>query len=66
MAFSSLRLSAHGEQVLAAFKRLALKIRAQSVGEDRNIQIVGDFAELKDLVTRQELGFINQNAMQRF
>ena len=54
-----------GKQVSAALKELALEVRAESVTKDWNVVVVGDIAELLDLFADQELGLVDQDAMQR-
>lgn len=52
-----------GQQVLTAFKEVALKIGSQAVREHGNRQRVADVAELADLLFGEELGFVDQHAM---
>ena len=55
-----------GQQILAAFEGLTLKVRSQAVCQHRNIQVVGDVTQLKNLVLGQKLRFIDQYAVQCF
>src|SRR5437868_13836128 len=52
-----------GQERGAAFEQLALKVGAQAVAEHRDLQIVGDAAELKHVVASEELRFVHQHAM---
>jgi len=46
----------------AARKKLALKIRAQTIGHDRHMQIICDARQLPDLLFGEELRFIDKHA----
>jgi hypothetical protein len=58
-----LELVGPGQQVAAALEQLALKIRAQAETQHRYIQPVDHFGELIDLVAGQELGLVDQHAV---
>ena len=51
-----------GHQPMTAFKKVILEIGAKAIGDDRNIQIIHDMNKKSDLIFRQKLGFINDNA----
>ena len=46
-------------------KQLALEIGSQAIAEHRNIQLVGDLAELQHMRLRQELRLVDEDAVQR-
>ena len=48
---------------LRAGKQLALEIGAQAEAHDRDVQPVGDAGELPDLVGREELRLVDEDAM---
>ena len=51
------------QQVLAALEQVALEVGPKAIGEHRDGEPVGDIAQLPDLGLGQELGFIDQDAM---
>lgn len=53
------------QQVFAAFEQVALEVRSQAVGQNRNVQFVANVAELSNLFSRQELSLVDQDAVQR-
>ena len=53
------------EQVLASFEKVSLKVRAKAICKDGDRQSVADISQLADLGFDQELGFIDQNAVDR-
>lgn len=53
------------EQIAAALKGFAAKIRAKPVGQHRNMQAIDHQGELKHLAFAQKLGFIDQDAVDR-
>ncbi len=53
------------EQRRAPGEELALKVRAQAVAKDGNVEDVGDLRQLPDLLGRQKLHFIEQHAGDR-
>ena len=53
------------QQPLAARTQIAQKIGTQALAEHGNAQIIGDMRQLPDLVLGQELGFIDQHAIER-
>ena len=52
-----------GQQILAAFEGFALEVRAQTVGQHWNVELVRHLAELEHLVSGQELGLIDQHTV---
>jgi len=54
-----------GQQVLASFEQLSEEVGAQPVTEHRHAQCIHHFAQLPHLHARQELRFIQQDAVQR-
>ena len=53
------------QQVFAALEGFALKIRTQTIGQYRNIQLVGYITKLEHLIAGQKLCFINQYTVKR-
>lgn len=51
------------QQILAALEQVALEVGPKAIGEHRDGESVGDIAELADLGFGQELGFVDQDAM---
>src|SRR5690349_8557941 len=46
-----------------AGEELALKVGAETVAEDRDAEAVGDLAQLEHVALRQELGFVDEHAV---
>jgi hypothetical protein len=53
-----------GEQGRRAGEKVGLEVGAQAVAEDGDRKVVGDAAELEDVIAGEELGFVDQHAMQ--
>src|SRR6185369_1463875 len=53
-----------GEESGGARKQLGLEVGSEPVAKHRDLQPVGDLAQLKYVPLRQELGFVDQNAVQ--
>src|SRR5690606_40766331 len=53
-----------GQQVLAALEQLAAEIRAQPVAEHGDAKRIDDLGQLPDLRLSQELGLVDQHAVQ--
>jgi hypothetical protein len=51
------------QQVLAALEQVALEVGPKAISEHRDGEPVGDIAQLPDLGLGQELGFVDQDAM---
>ena len=60
------KLFGPSQQVATAFKRLALKVGAEAVGEDGDIQFITDQGELEYLRLSTELSLIDQDAVEVF
>ncbi|MNE10693.1 hypothetical protein D3C80_1034130 [compost metagenome] len=54
-----------GQQILTANKQFPQEVGTQTVTQHRNIQLIDNIAQLLDLLFRQELAFIKQNAVHR-
>jgi hypothetical protein len=52
------------EQMGAPLEQIGLEIGAQAVGEDRDVELVADRGELDDLGAGQELGLVEQDAVE--
>jgi len=51
------------QQVLAALEQVALEVGPKAIGEHRDGESIGDIAELAHLGLGQELGFVDQDAV---
>ena len=51
------------QQVLATLEQVALEVGPKAIGKHGDRQSIGDIAELADLGLGQELGFVDQDAM---
>ena len=51
------------QQVLAALEQVALEVGPKAIGKHGDRESIGDIAELADLGLGQELGFVDQDAM---
>ena len=47
------------------FEELSLEIGAESVAQDGDTEVVSDVAELMDLLSDEELGFVDQQTVER-
>ena len=52
-----------GQQPLASLKEIALKVRAQTIANDGNIQVIDDFHQLFHLSLAEKLRFIHDDAI---